>query len=348
MGEFIACLIIVVFFMIIGQLLKKQRETKDRPNEIGGTALDRFFVECVLAKVDDFSVSKNAERAKLLADKYKLAYPNGIEALYKLGREKHEPITQLFLQDKLEKKRNQEKKEFAKLNKYADLTGRDKRIAMLTDQLDLFRHNAKVLDDYSLTLMQSTQQREHDWASMGGLASGIAGPAAGLAIANDFQMQNMNIRAENARRYQAALPAYMSLSNSASVNRQNANQIEKEIEALKLKLVSDENSDELMNKIAFDNTDVLVSKTGAAMVCTSAAVKSKLTIYEDVPAVIDGTIVAKIYDEDRLCGTAQLVLPIYGLGEEPAVLNGICLDCCEQGKTYTAKFVAKHLWEMER
>ena len=91
----------------------------------------------------------------------------------------------------------------------------------------------------------------------------------------------------------------------------------------------------------------MVSETGAAMVCTSASLDSKFRIFDDVPAIVDGTIIAKIYDGDQLCGTAQLVLPMYGLGQN-IPLNGICIDCCKPGKSYTAKFTAKNLWAMEK
>lgn len=120
-----------------------------------------------------------------------------------------------------------------------------------------------------------------------------------------------------------------------------------EVENIKLKLVADVPAAELMKKITFSNTDVLVSETGAAMVCTSASLDPNFRIFEDVPAVVDGTIVAKIYDGDQLSGTAQLVLPVFGLGQN-IPLNGICLDCCKPGKHYTVKFAAKNLWAMEK
>ena len=53
----------------------------------------------------------------------------------------------------------------------------------------------------------------------------------------------------------------------------------KEIENFKLKLVAEVNSAELMEKISFSNTDVLVSETGAAMVCTSASLDPKFRIF---------------------------------------------------------------------
>lgn len=41
---------------------------------IGATMLDRFFVECVLMEVNDFSKQKNIQKAQLLAEKYNLEY----------------------------------------------------------------------------------------------------------------------------------------------------------------------------------------------------------------------------------------------------------------------------------
>lgn len=325
----------------------KKEAAQKQAEVIGATMLDRFFVECVLAEADDFSKPKNKQRAQLWADKYNLKYPNGIEKLFEQGLNGHKAVSQRFVLNHLEEKRAEERQEFERLNKYADLTGKAKRIAMLTDRAAELRKEAKSQDQYADMLMRSGQQKERDWATWGGIANGIAGFGAGVSTAVDIQMQNMQIRAENEKRLQAALPGYMFMTNSAQGNRRNADKIMKEIENFKLKLVSDESSAELMKQISFSNTDVLVSETGAAMVCTSATLDPKFKIFDDVPAVVDGTIIAKIYDGDQLCGTAQLVLPMYGLGQN-IPLNGICIDCCKPGKKYTAKFTAKNLWAMEK
>ena len=314
---------------------------------IGATMLDRFFVECVLAEANDFSKPKNKQRAQLLADKYNLKYPNGIEELYQQGLNGHKAVSQRFVLNRLEEKRAEEREEFNRLNKYSDLTGKAKRITMLTDRAAELREKAKSQDRYADMLMRSGQQKERDWATWGGIADGIAGFGAGVSTAVDLQLQNIQIRAENEKRRQAALPGYMFMTNSAQGNRSNANAIMQEIEDFKLKLVSDESAADLMQKISFTNTDVLVSETGAAMVCTCASLDPDFKIFDDVPAVVDGTIIAKIYDGNQLCGTAQLVLPIYGLGQN-IPLNGICVDCCHPGKRYTAKFTAKNLWAMEK
>lgn len=341
-------------FVIVSFILDRVKNSasnkemkQKKADSIGATALDRFFVECVLAGANDFSKQKNVQRAQLLADKYKLKYPKGIETLYKQGLEGHKTVSQRFVENDLEEQRAKEREEFTKLNKYSNLTGKAKRITMLTDRANELRNSAKSTDDYADALMRSGQQREMNWASWGGAASGLAGPGAGIATAADIQMKNMQIRAENEQRRQAAMPAYLFLSRSANDSRKNADRIMQEIKDFKLKLISDDRAEDLMKQIRFTNTDVLVSKTGAALVCTCATLDPKFRIFDDVPAVVDGTLIAKIYDGNKLCGTAQLVLPLYGVGEN-VPLQGICIDCCQPGKTYTVKYSAKHLWALEK
>lgn len=74
--------VIVLVWQIAKAVSMSKQKSEARLLEIGGTTLDKFFVECVLASYNDFSLEKNIAKAKLLADKYGLKYPNGIQALY--------------------------------------------------------------------------------------------------------------------------------------------------------------------------------------------------------------------------------------------------------------------------
>ena len=338
----------VMFYLSFKKTAVAHKKTvQKRAETIGATMLDRFFVECVLAEANDFTKPKNKQRAQLLADKYHLSYPNGIEKLYQEGLNAHKIVTQRLVTDDLDEKRAEEQKEFARLTKYANLSGKDKRIAMLSDRAKELRDKAKSQEQYASMLMRSGQQKERDWATWGGIADGIAGFGAGVSTAIDIQMQNMQIRAENEKRRQAALPGYMFMTDSAQGNRDNANAIMKEIEDFKLKLISDDTTSDLFREISFSNTDVIVSETGAAMVCTLASLNSSFRIFDDVKAIVDGTIVANIYDGNKLCGTADLVLPVYGLGEN-IPLTGICLRGFESGKEYSVKFSAANLCAIEK
>ena len=59
---------------------------------IGGTLLDRFFVECTLSGTD-FDNEEDIAKAKEIAKKYNLSYPfSGIESLYLKALENHKEL----------------------------------------------------------------------------------------------------------------------------------------------------------------------------------------------------------------------------------------------------------------
>lgn len=344
--------IVMMIWIIYSEEQKHAKLYEDEKKAINGTAigetmLDRFFVECVLAEVNDFSVAKNIQRAQLLAKKYNLEYPNGVEALYQKGLEEHKSISTNAIEKKLEEKRTKEKEEFKHLNKYSDLTGKDKRIAMLTDRANELSEIARDERKYADSIWHGGQLKEKDWAAWGGVADGLAGFGAGVMTAMEIQEQNMKIREHNEKMRQATLPYYMSVTNSSINNQKNANAIMKEIAEFRLKLISDNSSIDLFKKISFSNTDILISETGAAMVCTLASLEDGFTIFGDVPAVVDGTIIAQIFDGEQLCGTALMVFPVYGIGKN-IPLNGICLNSFTPGKNYTVKFAPKSLCALEK
>lgn len=108
-----------------------------------------------------------------------------------------------------EKMKNWEQ-EAAKYTRYANLKGKEKSIQYCKDRITYYN---KVLGNYSPDNMYKAQyemaelsnnvykasaQREHDWAVHGGIAQGIAGPAAGVATALNIQRENEQIRAQNA------------------------------------------------------------------------------------------------------------------------------------------------------
>ncbi len=68
---------------------------KNKANKytLGGTNLDRFYIECVLSKCNDFSVQENKEKAEKLAQKYNLNYDKGIEYLFSKGMLEHKEIS---------------------------------------------------------------------------------------------------------------------------------------------------------------------------------------------------------------------------------------------------------------
>ena len=96
----------------------------------------------------------------------------------------------------------------------------------------------------------------------------------------------------------------------------------------------------------FTDTKVTVSETGAFTVSTKVTAKD-LKVFDSTSAVADGTVLAKVYQDNGMIGVVQLVLPTYGVGTYGATLEGICLVGAERGKPCTVKFAASNLWVME-
>lgn len=349
-------LFFLVLIVIIVAFLMSQAESqtaasvpiKQELYAIGGTDLDRFFVECVLAGCTDFSQEKNIAKAKLFAEKYGVSYADGIENIYKQGLEEHKAMQEREAANKLAQQRKKDEEVCVGLERFAEFYGKEKKKAMLTERMQELRKSADATDYMANAMMRSTQQRESDWAIWGGIADGLAGAGAGIATALEIRAENAQIRARNEANRRAMLPAYMMITGNASENRSHANQIEKEIRLLQEKLISDASADDVMEKLQVTDTTVDVLKTGSLMVTATVEVKEKLFIYNDVPAVADGTLLAHIYDdEDNEVGTAKMVLPVEGVFEKTGVA-GMCLGEGKPKKKYYAKFAPYKLWLMEK
>ena len=206
---------------------------------------------------------------------------------------------------------------------------------------------SSTLRNGASALIHASQQKEIDWATHGGIASGIAGPAAGLAVAADIQAKNAQIRAQNEANRQAFAPIVLTSYDGAAKHDKRAQQLLEEIEETKTKLVSDDDAWTCLKHLSFSDTMVEVSETGTCTVTTTAKQKTPMIIFGDVKAVIDGTVIAKIYDGDALVGLAKLVLPKYGV-KDSTKLKGMCLYCGKPGKEYTVDFTSTNLWAMER
>ena len=79
------------------------------------------------------------------------------------------------LDDSLKAKREEERAEQKTLVKYEGMTGREKRIAMLTAERAALLQTADTLKSGAKAVVNASQQKEKDWAIHGGIANGIAG-----------------------------------------------------------------------------------------------------------------------------------------------------------------------------
>ena len=139
-----------------------------------------------------------------------------------------------------------------------------------------------------------------------------------------------------------------------------------------------------MKLLSFSDTELDISDTGAAYVTTEVSAKP-VTIFGNIPAYIDGSVIAEICDGDNVVGRAAMVFPLYGtdsrliigtkfgeyaryarcfngleitsynfvggkeLDPHKTELIGMCPGCCtDPKKKYTVRFAPGDLWAMER
>ena len=283
---------------------------------IGGTNLDRFFVECILAGYTDFAVEKNIAKAELLAQKYNLDYSAGIGKLYERGLKAHEELNDRTQQRELNDARQAEKQAYEQSIRYAELFGKEKRKKMLNDQINTLYTALKNSDRYAEALSRYGQQKELNWGTWGGIASGIAGTGAGIATAIDVQSRNAQIRAQNEKFAQATMPEYMAVKGSQAEKRKSIESINKQLELLNEKLVANVSGEEVMKLLKVENVTVDVSETGAYIVTATVGPKKPLYMYDDMPAIADGTILAHVSDGNDELGAVKMVLPVEGVSQK--------------------------------
>lgn len=315
-------------------------------------SLEKFYIECILGEYADLTLTKNKEKAKLLAEKYQLPKDN-IERTFDAAASEYQKRRERKNAVRMSEIYKKERIEYASLTKYANLSGKEKRIAMLKDLKEECLKEAKSKDESAEILSRSLTRDEGDWATLGGIASGIAGPAAGLATAVNVQSENERIRAQNAANLMAAAPLMSDIYGKAADLKERANQCQDEIEKTNLKLVGNEKPKEVLKDLQFMNPHVEVKESGSlVMTVTVSTGEKNIFIYDDVPAVVDGTVEATIIQNGDVLTNVKLVLPLYGIGSASQTrLKGMSLGSrknADKNTPFEFQYSATNLWKMEQ
>lgn len=333
--------------LTVVQIVNFSKASRQKAVQMAEDKKIAFYKECASNGIKECKTEKEIQKITLIAQKHNMQYSD-LATLFYDAKASVEKDTANKEEAALNAKKEEERKQYNLLNRFSELKGRDKRIAILTSEREEALQSAKTLRAGASALMSASQQKEHDWAIHGGIASGIAGPAAGLATAVDIQAKNAKIRAQNEANIKAFAPVVMTSYSGAANHEKRAQSLLEEIEKTKTKLVANDDAQTCLSRISLANAKVEVSETGTCMVTATAKLKAPVTIYDDVDAIIDGTIIAKIYDQKSLVGTAQLVLPKYGVSKYETSLKGMCLFCGTPNKNYSVEYAATNLWAMER
>ena len=180
------------------------------------------------------------------------------------------------------------------------------------------------------------QEKEKDWAILGGIADGLAGPGAGIATAIGTMQENQQIRERNAAHREAAIREsrlYNSLASNIQADSPAA------ISKHDYDVFLSWKPSTLFSLLQLDKPRIEVdSETGAVTVF----------VYwhqDDKSICIDGSLRAKIYTSDGKCrGCAYLNFPSEGTGGFWGKLSGICI-LPETTSKYTVVIEPMNLWE---
>lgn len=338
-----------LFLAIPFFFIARRKASKDRQSFHEKELQRAFYDKCLSYKITAINTPQNLEKAKTIAKSMNCpakALKNLSAYFEEIKRERMDQAEAVRLEG-LEKKRSEEESTHASLTRYAGYAGKDKRIAMLEDERISFLQKAAHYNELVKTGTTFGQQKEIDWATRGGIVSGLAGGAAGVAAAVDAQVKNTQIRANNAAIRQFTGPAVVNFMSEANACKKSAERMAVYIAEAKMKIVNKTLQEEVLKKIAFASPSVSVSPTGAISIKVAASVIRPVKILDSADGVIDGTVFAEFYDGKKLVGKAELVLPLWGLKKDVVPLEGICLSGGKEGTNYRIEYKAKHLWEME-
>lgn len=334
-------------------LIKDSIKTKEKEKQLiiqkEEEKLNKFYQKCKFEGITSLSSAINLQKATLIANALEINLDAiTIEKLFEETQQKFDTEERLQKEAKIKELRQEEQKQETAYAYYSDFTGRDKRIAMLTDRINaiqeaLTSNVSKKID----TLYMASQQKEHNWALAGGLVSGLAGGAAGVATALDLQAQNAEIRAQN--QANAASFATVAIAMHEKQNRllRDREHYQAALIDAKMKLVFDIPETSIMENLTFDNVKVDISKdTGTFKVRAHVTVSDALKETEGRHTVIDGTVYANLIQNGECVGSAKLVLPLNGIRNEDDLI-GMCCGSADTSIPYTVEFAPYKLWIME-
>lgn len=282
------------------------------------------------------------------------------------------PLAEKTAQRKLEESKRvlpaNATKEEAKFIRRADAlsvkTGCNKRVTMLTDLLEDCDQRLKELHDGEEAMLQlatiyaGMQKKEKNWASIGGFAEGLAGPAAGIMAASDAMRDNYEIRKYNEEMRQTSIDiikgAHMSnITDQYKLKKERGN-IQQQIEEAKTKVtLTNPTAQQIWNHFSVGDARVVKNESGV-LEC-SVSVRQEEPFHLDVPngvsMVVDGTLEGDIWIEGMYVGSVDFPLPLYGIPcntSSEVTVDGMCGKSMEYIGKYSLKLrAAQNLWIME-
>jgi len=313
----------------------------------------KFYQECRSNNIFDLDSEYNMQKALKIGEKQNIKdiSEEKLKEMYLKGKEMTETDAKVASEtgqmNLLNDKRIEELNILADQLRFYGHHGIEKRKVMLRSlmkEADKKRKDAEMMANMAGRTML---QKEHDWATHGGIASGIAGPAAGVATALDIQAKNAVIREQNAKMMPYVAMVSGSYTKTAQGYQQEYNRYAADLQATNTKLVSPDSKEDVMKHIVIKDAKYTVSKTGAVTVTANFSVDGNYRIFESTKPTIDGCVACRIMQGETCVGSAYFVFPVEGI-ITPTTLNAICTKTTDPKGEYTLVFEPDDVWAMEK
>ena len=239
---------------------------------------------------------------------------------------------------------------------FSSLPASEKTAAMLDyDLLINMKRYSKLrgMDENILDSFNALKQREVSWAVMGGIADGIAGPAAGVMAALNTQANNRAKQAYNANVDKLATMAAM---HQDQKNWERARPYYLEIERLKkkktemaAKVLQEKDTKELWGLLNVTLEPVRKISDGCVQISLRVVQRDPALIYEKQPAYVDGSLTCTVTDgSGRSVTSIRIPLPVDGVDTSCIVDGYAFFDIPKHPGPYRVAVLPNHLWLVER
>lgn len=276
-------------------------------------SVKKFYKACLSQGIRDMSREADKERIVLFAKNTNIpGTQNELISAFNKGKELVDSAKQQAEMDKL---KNEEAKIKQDNMGYISYVGREKRIKICKDCIsvcDMAIEQIKKEMNGSNRTASSLMQKKGDWAIAGGIANGLAGPAAGLVTALGVQERNATIDSNNAAITSAAVAMNLNLLEKQVKVEEEREKWEKKLSKAQQSLYKELPKEQLFEALTVEVKEKKTSATGKGRVTISVSQKTPITIFEDVRAVIDGSLTIYVISGGHVVGQGMIAFPYEG------------------------------------
>ena len=349
---------------------RKQQREEAWANGTWQLPLDKFEKQCADNGINGISSEYEYEKAKLIAlsiiqkfnipeeDQYQYVTREKLEMYFSAIRQKKADEEKIEQQEKIKEAATEEAALKAECIRYAECIGRQKSVQYCQDRVDYHQQIVYecIQDEESVrqggeaTYLLS-KGKERSWATHGGIASGIAGGAAGLAVAADVERKNAQVRQQNVQLAQSI--GQLTAMSLERIWKEKERAREQEIywhrrlEQAKILLVQTPDEYELLEKLSPKVVSIENSITGAVKLKVEFQATPDLLIYENVRAVADGSVKVLLSVGGKTVGSTICTIKYTGATAKHTV-ECICTNVSKQTDKYDITFAPYHLWAVEK